>query len=127
MSLASCLCEGSEQLCGAALGIRVREHALEREGRAARDDGLGLVGHDDVGAESPRCSANTPIRCGLKVSGPPSKMTGGWMSRPCARPPSVCLATAWNVESAMSSLAAPWLMSGWMSVFANTPQRPEML
>ena len=46
--LASCLCEGSEQLCGAALGIRVREHALEREGSSQGDDGLGTFWADDV-------------------------------------------------------------------------------
>ena len=57
--------------------------------------------------ENPRRSAKTLTNVELNVSGPPSKMTGGLMSRPCAKPPIVCLAMAWNVDSAISDLLAP--------------------
>ena len=72
-------------------------------------------------------SANTRTSVGLKVSGPPSKMMGAVSSSPWDRPPMVCLAMAWKVESAISARSAPWISRGWMSVLANTPQRPEML
>ena len=71
-------------------------------------------------------SENTRTKTGLKVSGPPSNATGLSISSPCASPPIVCFAIAWNAESARSSFAAPWFKSGWISVFAYTPQRPEM-
>ena len=53
-----------------------------------------------------------------------SNTTGGLILVPCASPPMVCLATAWNVDSARSALSTPWFSSGWMSVLAKTPQRP---
>ena len=42
----------------------------------------------------PRRSLKTRTRVGLNVNGPPSNMTGGLISMPCARPPMVCLAMA---------------------------------
>ena len=35
----------------------------------------------------------------------------------------VWLTTAWKMEAERSSFVAPSLISGWISVFANTPQR----
>ncbi len=35
----------------------------------------------------------------------------------------VWVATALKMEAARSSWAAPWLMRGWMSDLAKTPQR----
>ena len=59
----------------------------------------------------------------MKNSGPPRKMTVPWIGRPEARPAMVCVATAVKIDAARSGLAAPSLISGCRSVFANTPQR----
>ena len=45
---------------------------------------------------------------------------------PHARPAIVWVATAWKTDAAMSSCAAPSLISGCTSVLANTPQREAM-
>ena len=66
------------------------------------------------------------MRVGLKLSGPPSKITGAFNSSPWASPPMVCFTMAWKEERAMSSLLTLWFKSPWMSVFANTPHRPEI-
>ena len=58
-----------------------------------------------------------------KWSGPPRKATLPRIGLPQARPEIVWLTTAWKIEAAKSSLAAPSLIRGWISVFANTPQR----
>ena len=42
---------------------------------------------------------------------------------PHARPLMVWLTTAWKMEADRSSLVAPSLMRGWISVLAKTPQR----
>ena len=60
---------------------------------------------------------------GRKCRGPPRNMTFPRIGRPQARPAMVCVATAVKIDAARSSWAAPWLMSGWMSDLANTPQR----
>ena len=41
------------------------------------------------------------------TKGPPSNATGFLISNPCANPPIVCFAIAWNADNARSSLAAP--------------------
>ena len=43
-----------------------------------------------------------------------------------ARPEMVWLTTAWKMEAARSAVVAPSLISGWISVLANTPQRAAM-
>ena len=59
----------------------------------------------------------------MKNSGPPRKTTLPWIGLPEARPAIVCVATAVKIEAAKSGFAAPSLMSGCKSDFANTPQR----
>ena len=59
----------------------------------------------------------------MKNNGPPRNTTVPWIGRPEARPAIVWVATAVKIEAARSGLAAPSLMSGCKSVFANTPQR----
>ena len=58
-----------------------------------------------------------------KCSGPPRKATCPRIGLPHASPLIVWFTTAWNIEADKSSRVAPSLMSGWISVFANTPHR----
>ena len=57
------------------------------------------------------------------VSGPPKKATLPVILCPQASPLIVWLTTAWKMEAARFSIGAPSLISGWISVLANTPQR----
>ena len=54
-------------------------------------------------------------------SGPPRNATLPFIVCPHASPLIVWLTTAWNIEADRSSIGAPSLISGCMSVFANTP------
>ena len=66
---------------------------------------------------------NAFFNSGKKWSGPPRKATVPRIGLPQARPEIVWLTTAWKIEAAKSSLVAPSLIKGWISVFAKTPQR----
>ena len=58
-----------------------------------------------------------------KWSGPPKNATWPRIGLPQARPLIVWFTTAWKIEAERSSLVAPSLIRGWMSVLAKTPQR----
>ena len=60
---------------------------------------------------------------GKKCSGPPRNATFPRIGLPQARPLMGWFTTAWKIEAARSSRVAPSLISGWISDFANTPQR----
>ena len=72
---------------------------------------------------SPRVSINLFLSSERKESGPPRKATLPLIGWPHASPLMVWFTTAWNMDAARSSTAAPSLIKGWMSVLANTPQR----
>ena len=57
------------------------------------------------------------------VKGPPRNATFPLIGLPQARPLIVWFTTAWKIDAAMSSLAAPSFINGCISVFAKTPQR----
>ena len=65
-------------------------------------------------------------REGRKVRGPPVHRTGGMMSAPCASVVMVCIATALNIEAAMSDVGRRRDTRFWTSVLANTPHREAM-
>lgn len=56
----------------------------------------------------------------------PKNATFPLIGLPHARPDIVWLTTAWNIDAEISSFAAPSFISGWMSVFANTPHLDAM-
>ena len=56
-----------------------------------------------------------------KWRGPPKNATCPLIGFPQASPLIVWFTTAWNMEAAKSSLAAPSFIRGWISVFAKTP------
>ena len=55
------------------------------------------------------------------VRGPPKNATLPLIGLPQASPEIVWLTTAWKIDAAISSFAAPSLINGWMSVLAKTP------
>ena len=56
-----------------------------------------------------------------KWRGPPRNATFPRIGLPQARPDMVWFTTAWNMEAARFGLVAPSLISGCISVLANTP------
>ena len=63
---------------------------------------------------------------GMNVRGPPQNSILGSMVHPCDRVTTVCTATAWNMEAAISALLTFLLMRFCTSVLEKTPQREAM-
>ena len=70
-----------------------------------------------------RYSANALRNDGRNANGPPQKSTGASMSQPCDSVTTVCTATAWKIEAAISSRLTFLANRFWMSVLAKTPHR----
>ena len=64
---------------------------------------------------------NAAFNSDKKCRGPPKNATCPRIGFPQARPLIVWLTTAWKMEADKSSLVAPSLIRGWISVLANTP------
>ena len=70
-----------------------------------------------------KVSSNWRLSWGKKCKGPPRNTILPFIGLPCARPLIVWVTTAWRIDAAISSRAAPSFKSGWTSDFAKTPQR----
>ena len=70
-----------------------------------------------------RVSMNLFLSSERYSRGPPRNATLPLIGCPQARPDIIWFTTAWNIDAAISAVLAPSLISGCMSVFANTPQR----
>ena len=64
---------------------------------------------------------NACLNSDKKCRGPPKNATLPRIGLPHARPLIVWFTTAWNIDAERSSLVAPSLIRGWISVLANTP------
>ena len=62
-------------------------------------------------------------KAGINVNGPPQNNTGVSISYPWANVITVCTATAWKIEAAISSRLTFRATKFWISVLQNTPQR----
>ena len=66
------------------------------------------------------------LRAGMKVSGPPQKRMPGFSSQPWERVVTVCTATAWKMDAAMSVFGTFLLIRFCTSVLEKTPHREAM-
>ena len=75
---------------------------------------------------SPRWLMKACLRAGMKVSGPPQKRMPGFSSQPWERVVTVCTATAWKMDAAMSVFGTFLLIRFCTSVLEKTPHREAM-
>ena len=68
-----------------------------------------------------RVSINLFLNSERYVRGPPKNATFPFIGLPHASPEIVWFTTAWNIDAAISSFAAPSFINGCISVFAKTP------
>ena len=59
------------------------------------------------------------LRAGMKVSGPPQKRMPGFSSQPWERVVTVCTATAWKMDAAMSVFGTFLLIRFYKGPYEN--------